>query len=60
MGTVTDTQRSAPRWMWWSVVALSVVNLAVLAYLWWTPLPDLSVIPGHTPEHDLQPYTPSR
>ncbi len=52
-------QGPIPRWMWWAVIVLLVLNTAVLAFLWWTPLPDLSVIQGHSPEHDLRPYVPS-
>jgi len=44
--------------MWWCAVALFLVNVAVLTFLWWTPMPDLTVFSGYTPKHDLKPYTP--
>ncbi len=48
------------RWIWPLLVILFVVNVSVLIALWMTPMPDMTTLPGHTPKHELTPYTPDK
>ena len=43
-------------WIWPALLVLFVVNMSVLVALWMTDMPDMTTLPGQTPQHEIKPY----
>ena len=46
-------QAPVSRPLWWLAWAVFVGALALVVWLWATPLADISDLPGQTPVHDV-------